>query len=134
MRVLVTGPREWREWNTVKRACYEMSAVCAGRETVTLIEGEAQGADTMFRIFAERLGWTIEPYRADWYPGGTLDLRAGHKRNQKMVDSGADVCLALIMPCQKKTCRKPKPHGTHGTADCIARAERAGIPVRRYYA
>jgi hypothetical protein len=134
MRVLVTGPRDWDDWSTVKRACLEVSAVCAGYDTVTLVEGEAPGADTMFKTFGRRLGWTIEPYPANWYPNGKYDRTAGHKRNQVMVNSGADVCLALLAECQKSNCRRDRPHWTHGTTDCIKRAERAGIPVRRYCA
>jgi hypothetical protein len=110
-----------------------VSAVAAGAETVTLVEGEAYGADLMFATFGRRLGWTVEPYRADWYPDGAFDRTAAFRRNQRMVDSGADVCIALLRECRKPGCKRDRPHWTHGTADCIRRAERAGIPVRRYY-
>jgi hypothetical protein len=54
-----------------------------------------------------------EPYPADWSFGKS----GGPVRNQKMVDAGADVCLAF-----------PLPDST-GTVDCMERARIAGIPT-----
>ena len=58
----------------------------------------------------------IEPevWIADWK---TFGKAAGPKRNQAMVDSGADLCIAF------------PSKGSTGTIDCVERAKAAGIPV-----
>jgi hypothetical protein len=58
-------------------------------------------------------------HKADWAKHGKA---AGPLRNQAMVDSGADVCLAFY-----KT-----GAGNRGTTDCVRRAKAAGIPVKEY--
>jgi hypothetical protein len=45
---------------------------------------------------------------------------AGPYRNQEMVDAGAAVCLAFILP------------GSRGTIDCVKRARAAGIPTLEF--
>lgn len=55
-----------------------------------------------------------EPHPAKWSLYGKA---AGPMRNQEMADAGADECLAWP--------------GGRGTADMVARAEVAGIRVRR---
>ena len=42
--------------------------------------------------------------------------------------------IAFFMPCTKHPCPMGRPHVSHGAADCAQRAERAGIPVRRFTA
>jgi hypothetical protein len=88
-------------------------------EECTLIHGNARGADTMAAEIATALKMNVETYPARWdiYGRG-----AGPIRNQEMVDSGAGICLAFLVP------------GSIGTADCVKRAEKAGIPVMKYYA
>lgn len=63
----------------------------------------------------ELWGLPVEAHPADWRSCGRA---AGLIRNQRMVDLGADLCLAF-------------PLGeSRGTWDCVARARKAGIEVR----
>jgi hypothetical protein len=63
------------------------------------------------------LGQDHEPHWADW---AVKHRAAGPIRNQEMVDSGADECLAFIGV------------GSTGARDCARRAEAAGIRTRRF--
>lgn len=131
MRVLVTGSRQWRDSETM---LLELSKIPLPS---TLVHGGANGADSLAgRIF---LGLhpdnTVEVYKAKWSdcselcpPEDTHRRRnsfgdycplAGHSRNQKMVDLGADICLAF----------KDLGSKNSGTQDCINRARRSGINV-----
>lgn len=110
MRILITGSRDWNDLGLIKTL---LSGFPKG---TTIIEGEARGADRLARQAAEELGLQVEPWPADWDRYGK---RAGAIRNQQMVDSGADLCLAFPLPQSR------------GTFDCIERAEKAGILVIR---
>lgn len=150
-RVLVTGSRDWKDHDLVRdalaRARYE-----AGGPMVVVHGACPSGADAIAAWWCRRyrhLDIMWEEHPADWdvctgpactpahrvtrRDGTTYCPTAGHDRNQRMVDLGAAVCLAFLLPCAKPTCRRrPKPHGSHGTADAIERATKAGIPVRRW--
>lgn len=106
-RVLVTGSRFWVDRKVVREAL-----LFHGRGV--LIQGEAKGLDTVAKDEARKLGFPIEGFHALWDVHGR---GAGHRRNQQMVDAGADVCLAFPMP------------DSRGTYDCVARCRRAKIPV-----
>ena len=130
MRILVTGSRNLTDYNKV------VMAISAALETlyankpedkkIVIVHGGAKGADTLAgdfvsqaRAYLKNLGYTIkeEIHKADWDNVGKY---AGPIRNQRMVDSGADICVAFPEKESK------------GTKDCIRRAERAGIPVEIY--
>lgn len=81
-----------------------------------LLHGDAQGVDRRAAEIAVALGWTVEPFPADRSRGP----KAGPERNQRMVDAGADVCLAFPRVASK------------GTWDCVRRARAAGIKVLIY--
>lgn len=131
VRILVTGSRDWWDYASIQHALTEAQTDHPA-DAYTLVHGAAAGADLIAAGIAIRLGWQTDPFPLsgeDWDKHGGI---TGFLRNQAMVDKGADVCLAFFMPCRKPTCRKPKPHDSHGAADCARRAERAGIPVRPY--
>lgn len=119
MRVLVTGSRNWADWSVVERVLLDICAATAPTVRPVLVVGDAAGADAIAREVWRRMGWPVEVYRAKWKQYGK---RAGFLRNQAMVDSGADVCVAFI---------KDASRGATMTANL---AEAAGIPVRRYTA
>lgn len=93
-------------------------------EPVTVIDGGcATGADAMARQLVRilrslRYQVESETYPADWARHGKA---AGPIRNQDMVETGADQCIAFFY----------EGAGNRGTTDCAKRAEAAGIPVLR---
>jgi len=134
MRVLVTGSREFRDIGVVEKALTEVTAGRSGPHT--LVHGAARGADTLAAVVADKLGWTIEPHPALWNvhdmdcPAWHRDRdlpacrRAGHRRNEEMVDLGADIlCAFYKLGAANK-----------GTAGCVKLAGQAGIEIRRWSA
>lgn len=127
MRILVTGSRDWIEWETVWNALYEESQKAPANGTVTVVHGDCPtGADRMargwcadmahhFETFWRGVSIVEERHPADWKRYGKS---AGPRRNREMVNLGADLCLAFI--------RNNSP-GASKTAEW---AERAGIPTR----
>lgn len=129
MRVIVcgsaprVGPPERPGW-TDRRLLFavldaRLHAFCAVPENTpeefVVVEGEAAGADTMAREWAEERGATVDPFPANWSRG----RGAGMIRNRRMLDSGADEVLAFSVAW-------PPTGGTDGMCSI---AEAAGVPV-----
>jgi hypothetical protein len=77
-----------------------------------VIEGEAEGWDTLGKRWAMLNGVTVEPYPAKWRrKDGTVDMGAGHKRNKVMAEVGD--CLLAMWDGK-----------SHGTRNMIATAEK----------
>ena len=143
LRVLGTGSREFTGRGLLDQVltdCWH-DATQLGADGIVVVEGEADGADTLMREWAEARGVAVDPVPAVWEVCGpecpaALGHRrrrrdgkeycptAGHRRNQLMVARGAAVAVGFLvagLPCK-------------GTRDCLRRAEAAGIPVRRFEA
>jgi hypothetical protein len=119
MRILVTGSREWDDWQLVSTALIGATLGTDWRK-VTLVHGSCpSGLDYIADQLARSMGMTPEPHPADWDRHGKA---AGPIRNQEMTDAGADICLAFYK----------KGAANRGTRDCAAKAVRAGIPVKRF--
>ena len=83
---------------------------------LTIIHGCAKGADSIAGRVAEKNGWSVEEYPADWnyYGNG-----AGIIRNRQMLKKGKpDLVLAFW------------DGKSRGTANMIELAERAGVTVK----
>jgi len=119
MRILVCGGRTYKDRDMVKRTLRGCEVEAAQDFHWTpgfvLIHGAAAGADKLAAEVATELGWQIEPYKANWLRWGPS---AGPIRNRTMLDKGKPD-LVIAFP------------GGRGTEDMVARAEKAGIPVRR---
>lgn len=117
MRILVTGSREWSDRQAIYNILVGYTNGAQG-EQITLVHGDCPtGADAIANDVAELLGWTIEKHPADWALHGKA---AGPKRNQEMVDLGADVVLAFPLGLSK------------GTRGCMKMARKAGLLVVNY--
>ncbi len=110
MRVLVTGGRSYAN---LERHHEVMNSLWH-RGVDTILVGDAAGADSLTRLWAQANARhvVLKVFEADW---NRLGAAAGPKRNQRMVDAKPDLCVAFP--------------GGRGTADCVAKARRAGIPV-----
>ena len=132
-RVIVTGSRNLHNPDPVYEALWAQLRIAGSLHNMTVIEGRCPygGADLHAQRFCESYGIDNDPFPALWdvscgpncgharyrKNGDLYYACAGFIRNQRMVDSGADVCLAF-------------PRGTsNGTYDCQKRAKAAGIPV-----
>ena len=125
LRILITGSRSWPDGDMDKIenviSEYVKKTTRAG-DTITFVYGDCPtGVDSFIPKIALKLPMNRvvmqECYEADWDKYGKS---AGPKRNQQMVDSGADICMAFF-------------HGaSRGTYNCTYKAESAGICVRRF--
>lgn len=85
---------------------------------VTIIEGDARGADTQAGEIAWLHNFDLKIYPADWNKHGKA---AGPIRNQQMLDEGKpDIVLAFHDDIEN----------SKGTKDMVKRATKAGIPVQ----
>ncbi len=116
MRVLVCGGRNYGEADNDQAAEVYFAIRDIHDETPigALIQGGARGTDRCAADFAKELGIKVVTVPADWKTHGKA---AGPIRNQRMIDDFKPD-LVLAFP------------GGRGTADMVARAEKAGVPVR----
>lgn len=119
-RLLVTGGRNWSDRDAIYEALDavddELDDWYAGR--IVLVHGACPtGADKLADDWATERGTPVERYPAEWDRLGTM---AGPIRNTRMVDAGADLCVAFWDGVGVKS----------GTFDCLSKAVRAGIAVR----
>lgn len=134
-RLLFTGSRRHRHGETEQliRVALAYAGQRLGRDTV-LVHGAARGGDELAARWWSGWGLPCEAWPADWAgPCDPAVCRPGHRktnqagreycplagprRNQAMVDAGADLCVAM-------------PRGrSSGTFDCAGRARAAGIEV-----
>lgn len=115
MRILITGSREWSDWDVIEAAIIKAArdAGATPRSTV-IVHGNARGADRIAAGIARTYGCAVEEHPANWDQYGKA---AGHRRNVKMVNLGADICLAFPLGASP------------GTWGCVRLAKAAGIPV-----
>jgi len=112
MRILVCGGRDYDDSRAVWRA---LDRIKSRGDLALIIHGDARGADRLADHYAETEGIPVLRFPADWERDGKA---AGPMRNQRMLDEGRpDGVIAFP--------------GGRGTADMIARAERAGVRVWR---
>lgn len=112
MRILVCGGRDYNDKATMYSILDEYGDL---GDDITIIEGGANGADTLAEHVAVTNWWKSETYPADWK---TYGRAAGPIRNQRMLDEGKpDIVIAFP--------------GGRGTEDMVRRAEKAGVSVRR---
>ncbi|WPZ08481.1 DUF2493 domain-containing protein [Pelagerythrobacter marinus] len=125
-RLVVTGGRNFSDASLVDRA---LGAVNKKHGIALLIEGEATGADSLCRDWAEARGIPVRKFPANWtdlsHPdavirsrrdGSKYDAKAGTRRNQQMIDEGKPDS-AIAFP------------GGNGTADMVWRLGQSGVPV-----
>ncbi len=143
----LTGPRLWTDVQRLEDALLGVwhDALQIGYDSIELMQGCAEGADTIGDQWARRNGILVRERPADWDgPCGTncksghrrrnrrgseFCPLAGHRRNQQMVDEKPVLFVAATMRCTAPKCAGKAPHDSHGATDCMRRAAAAGIPV-----
>ena len=112
MRIMVTGSRDWQKPAVIDNALADYDGVH------TLVVGDCpSGADRIAKTIAEKRGWDVEVFKADWL---NLGRAAGPIRNNQMVLSEPDVCLGFVR------------NNSRGTTGAMSLATKAGIPVHRF--
>lgn len=107
MRILVCGSRHFNDYRLLAETLDKIRGI------TQIIEGEAKGADTLARYYAERRGIEVRKFPADWQ---TYGKAAGPVRNKQILDEGKpDMVLAFRAP------------NSRGTQNMIDQAEKAGI-------
>jgi hypothetical protein len=110
LRVLVCGGREFKNRSFLFAT---LDKFHADTPFDCVIHGAARGADTLAGDWAKERGVQLVVFPADWKRHGRI---AGPLRNRQMLIHGKpDVVIAFA--------------GGTGTADMIAQARRARVPV-----
>lgn len=134
-RILITGSRHWTDRRALVAAlCKEIVDGLELHDQITVVHGNAKGADLMARGIALDHLINEESHPADWDRCasecdpthrrrthlGTRDSycpTAGLRRNAAMVALGAQVCLGFPLGASR------------GTRHCMRLAREAGIRV-----
>jgi len=120
LRVIICGSRELSDIRYIIRCMnYLRQFVSFGKENITIITGGAKGVDTIANALAMKYGYNTEVYEADWEKD---KKSAGVIRNQKMLDTGINIVLALFDATR-----------TSGTGDMADRARAAGVETVEFY-
>lgn len=114
MRILVTGSRDWQDKDAIRRALLAIAQNVGQGDLITVVHGDAAGADRIAGDVAIEQGWEIDVYPADWDRYGK---RAGPIRNSAMLVKRPDICVAFPIP------------GSRGTWDMVHKAEAALVPT-----
>jgi YspA, cpYpsA-related SLOG family len=112
-RIIVCGSRSWGDRKLIENTLYDL-AVEYGCD-ITIVHGDAKGADRICEQEAQKAGLLIEKHPAEW---GSLGKRAGLIRNEMMAGLGADLCVGFW------------DGRSTGTAHMMDAARAKGIPVR----
>jgi hypothetical protein len=109
LRALVCGGRDYAD-----RAFLWMTLDAFGPPEIgEIVSGMAPGADSLAAEWAQRFGFPLHKFPADWKLHGRA---AGPIRNQRMLDEGKpDIVIAFP--------------GGRGTADMVRRSREAGVLV-----
>lgn len=140
-RILITGSRDWDDYfkvaSEIVRAMQDLTPIqpgqwdyndgryvivhgaCPPRKRIVNDTAELIGADYFADQWALGSMYPTERHPADW---SRYLNAAGPIRNRKMVELGADICLAFIK------------NNSRGASGCAQLAEEAGILTRRFAA
>jgi hypothetical protein len=126
MKILVCGDRNYTNHRRVSTVLDELAvehSIYYHPEDnwlptdITIIHGDATGADRMGGNWAVKNYARLEVFPANWEK---YRRAAGPIRNQKMLDEGQPDLVVSFHPDLSKS---------KGTADMVKRAKKAGIPV-----
>lgn len=112
MTILCCGDRNWKAGYAIEARLSEYRG-----KDVTIIHGNAQGADRMSALIAAKLGLSVRSFQAEWEKYGKA---AGPIRNRKMLVEGKpDLVIAFHDDIRN----------SKGTKNMVEQAKRKGIPT-----
>lgn len=111
-RVIIAGSRSFSDYPLLEKT---MDALLRNTsDEITVLCGQASGADTLGDYYARRRGYEVEYYPADWKENGK---QAGYIRNVRMAEN-ADALAAFW------------DGKSRGTKHMIETAQKYGLKVR----
>lgn len=110
-RVIIAGSRNFNDYEFLKQY---MDFLLQNKQDIVVLCGEARGADALGKRYALERGFSVQSFPADWKRFGRS---AGVCRNRQMAEA-ADACVVFWDGV------------SHGSANMIAEAERAGLALR----
>lgn len=110
-RVIIAGSRCFNDYEYLKKC---MDFYLKNQKDVVVLCGEAHGADTLGKRYAQERGFSVLSFPADWRRFGRA---AGPVRNRAM-SAQADACVVFWVG------------GSPGSASMVAEARRAGLALR----
>lgn len=145
-RVLITGSRDYADRQTASDALGAALALFHNPTSATapvttaqhvVVHGAARGADLLLAGVAKEHGCLAEAHPARWDEHGGCWCKdrsgrcgyAGHRRNQEMLDLGADVVLAFPVHPRKLPAGVSTKNTSRGTWNMVEKAMSAGVPV-----
>jgi hypothetical protein len=91
MKILVCGDRNYNNRNKVNEILTHYKTFSYPSHLI-IVEGGAQGADTLAKEIGIQLGAQIKEYKAQW---GTYGKGAGPIRNKLMLDDNLDIEIVI---------------------------------------
>lgn len=117
LTILVCGDRNWTDWAMIVKALWEHERIFG---ELTIIQGEARGADHIASRLADAHGWHNKPFPANWDSFGPA---AGPIRNRQMLKEGHPQLVLAFHDTLD---------ASKGTKDMVDIAIAAYIPVKHY--
>ena len=117
--ILVTGSRHWTNTGVIRTALNDAVRHLKPEIRIILVNGGADGADTLAANIADGLQWVVVTMNARWLLNGDA---AGPIRNSEMLDLGPDVVLAFHNDLRR----------SKGTADLLDKCRGRGINASLY--
>lgn len=111
-RVIIAGGRNFTDYELLKATMDKL--LCNITDEITIVCGQAKGADTIGEQYAKEKGYAVAYYPANWKQYGK---RAGYLRNEQMAQK-ADALVAFW------------DGESRGTKHMIDLAKRCGLKVR----
>jgi hypothetical protein len=117
-RIIICGSRNWADRERIADRLYDLEGLDQFTYPITIVHGNAKGADRIAHQEAQKLGLLVEPHPYQPFISPTVSAkRAPLERNTHMAALGADLCIAFW------------DGRSTGTRDMLDKAEAAGIPV-----
>lgn len=88
-RVIIAGGRDFNDYPLLKETMDKLLVNIT--DEITVLCGQAKGADTLGEQYAKENGYTVSYHPADWEQYGK---RAGYLRNEQMAQN-ADALVAF---------------------------------------